>query len=50
LSPRCGARRRILAAKFWPNFLAHWRVRRLTSTPRMASISWTMRRLKWKRK
>src|SRR3954465_14884556 len=51
LSPGPGSRRRIWLAKAWPNLRPHWRtVSWLTSMPRAASISSTMRRLSGKRK
>src|SRR3954449_10751059 len=51
LSPGQGSRRRIWLAKAWPNLRAHCRtVSWLTSMPRAASISSTMRRLRGKRK
>ena len=51
LSPGQGSLRRIWLAKAWPNLRAHWRtVSWLTSMPRAASISSTMRRLSGKRK
>src|SRR5215207_4041656 len=51
LSPAQGSRRRIWLAKSCPNLRAHCRtVSWLTSMPRAASISSTMRRLSGKRK
>src|SRR3954469_2772913 len=51
LSPGQGSLRRIWLAKPWPNLRAHCRtVSWLTSIPRAASISLTMRRLSRKRK
>src|SRR4051812_23395539 len=51
LSPGLGSLRRIWLAKPWPNLRAHCRtVSWLTSMPRAASISSTMRRLSGKRK
>ena len=51
LVSRTGSLRRIWLAKLWPNLRPHWRtVSWLTSMPRAASISSTMRRLSGKRK
>src|SRR3954462_580350 len=51
LSPAQGSRRRIWLAKPWPNLRPHWRtVSWLTSMPRAANISSTMRRLSGNRK
>src|SRR3954451_22945198 len=51
LSPGQGSLRRIWLANAWPNLRAHCRtVSWLTSMPRAASISSTMRRLSGKRK
>jgi len=51
LSPAADSLWRIWFAKFWPNFSAHWRtVSWLTTIPRAASNSSTMRRLSGKRK
>jgi hypothetical protein len=51
LSPAQGSLRRILLANAWPNFLAHCRtVSWLTTMPRAASISSTIRRPSGKRK
>src|SRR3954453_5154531 len=51
LSPAQGSRRRIWLANAWPNLRAHCRtVSWLTTIPRAASISSTMRRLSGNRK
>src|SRR5215207_6208754 len=51
LSPGPGSLRRIWLANAWPNLRAHWRtVSWLTTMPRAASISSTVRRLRGKRK
>ena len=51
LSPAQGSRRRIRLANSWPNVSAHRRtVSWLTTMPRAASISSTMRRLSGNRK
>ncbi len=51
MSPTAGSLRRTWFANAWPNFSAHWRtVSWLTTVPRAASSSSTIRKLSGKRK